>query len=107
MRGLKNKIVVISGGLGDLGYASAIRLIEEGCKVAIFDLQKDEDKATEIGAHYWQVDISKEDMVEEAFAAVEEEIGPAHILVNTAAYFLFKGVEATAADWQKINEVNI
>ncbi len=108
MRGLKNKIVVISGGLGDLGYASAIRLTEEGCKVALFDLQPDrDDKALIIKAHFWQVDVSSEESVEQACASVEKEIGPAHILVNTAAQFIFKGVEATAEDWQQINAVNI
>jgi len=41
MKGLKNRVVVITGGLGDLGYASAKRLIEEDCKVALFDVKPD------------------------------------------------------------------
>lgn len=108
MRGLKNKIVVITGGLGDLGYATAIRMIEEGCRVALFDIKPDNNnKASAIGAHYWAVDISNEFAVERACASVEKEIGPAHILVNTAACFIFKGVEASAEEWQQINAVNI
>jgi NAD(P)-dependent dehydrogenase (short-subunit alcohol dehydrogenase family) len=30
MRGLKGKIALVTGGLGDLGYASIVRLVEEG-----------------------------------------------------------------------------
>ena len=108
MRGLKDKIVVITGGLGDLGYATAIRMIEEGCRVALFDIKPDSDnKASAIGAHFQAVDISNEFAVERACASVEKEMGPAHILINTAACFIFKGVEAGAEEWQQINAVNI
>ena len=108
MRGLKNKIVVVTGGLGDLGYATAIRLKEEGCTVVLLDLQPDTgNKATAIGARFLQADISDEDAVASISASIEKEVGPVHILVNTAAYFIFKGIEATAEEWQKINAVNI
>ena len=40
MRGLKGKAAIVTGGLGDLGYAVAVRLIEEGCKTALFDLKR-------------------------------------------------------------------
>lgn len=108
MRGLKNKIVAITGGLGDLGYATAIRMREEECRVVLLDLLADKDaKAKAIGAEFYQVDISNEEAVASVCSSVEKEVGPVHILVNTAAYFIFKGVEATAEDWQKINAVNI
>lgn len=108
MRGLKNKIVVITGGLGDLGYASAIRMREEESRVVLLDLLPDRDaRAKAIGADFFQADISNEEAVASACAYIEREIGPAHILINTAAYFIFKGVEATAEDWKKINAVNI
>lgn len=108
MRGLSGKIAVITGGLGDLGYATAQRLHEEGCKVVLVDLQADQhNKATTIHAHFVQVDISNEAAVETACSNIASQVGDAHILVNTAAYFVFKGVEATAEDWAKINAVNI
>jgi dihydroanticapsin dehydrogenase len=108
MKGLKDKIVVITGGLGDLGYATAVRMAEEGCVVVLFDLQPDkENKTSAIHARYRQVDISNEAAVEAACASVEKETGPAHILINTAARFVFKGVEATAEEWQEVNAVNI
>lgn len=108
MRGLKNKIVVITGGLGDLGYAAAQRMIEEECKVVLLDMAADEEKrAEEIGAVYFRVDISKEEEVSKIAQQIKQQVGPAHVLVNTAARFIFKSVDATTEDWDNILAVNI
>ena len=107
MRGLKDKVAVITGGLGDLGYASAARLAEEGCKVVLFDIVDDPSRAQAIGALPIVVDISDEEAVAQAAERVAEEAGNASILVNTAAQFNLKGVEATMADWLQMCSVNI
>ncbi|PVD52540.1 short-chain dehydrogenase [Terrimonas sp.] len=108
MRGLSGRIALITGGLGDLGYATAQRLNEEGCKIILADVQPDSmGKASLINAYFIQVDISKEAEVKKACDEIAVRIGNVQILVNTAAYFVFKGVEATEEDWAKINAVNI
>lgn len=108
MRGLKDKVAIVTGGLGDLGYASGRRLAEEGCHVALFDIRADEQsRAKGIGATFFQVDISDESQVQQQCAAVEETLGAASILINSAACFIFKSVDASAEDWQRINSVNI
>ncbi len=108
MRGLNNRVAIITGGLGDLGYASGVRLVEEGCQVVLFDrLPDDEGKAPKIGAACFRVDIGDEAEVEKACAAAQDRLGPASILVNCAACFIFKSIDATAADWEKICRVNI
>ena len=108
MRGLKDKTAIVTGGLGDLGYASAQRLIEEGCKVALFDIKPDtQGRAQSIGASHFVVDISRESQVSAACAAVSSTLGDAAILVNSAAFFVFKSIDASVEDWQKITSVNI
>jgi NAD(P)-dependent dehydrogenase (short-subunit alcohol dehydrogenase family) len=108
MRGLKDKAAIVTGGLGDLGYASAKRLVEEGCRVALFDIKPDtQNQAGAIGATAFTADISNENQVREACAAVAHALGPVAILVNCAAYFVFKSVDATVEDWQRITSVNI
>lgn len=108
MKGLKNKVVVISGGFGDLGFATAQRMIEEGCKVAIFDIATERAGNQEkLNCLSYKVDISNEEEVARACRRVKEELGSIDILVNTAALFLFKGVDASKEDWDKILSVNI
>jgi len=108
MKGLKNKVAIVTGGLGDLGYASAQRLIEEGCRVAVFDFKPDTaGRALTIGAQSYVVDISNESQVMAACESVSAKLGDAAILVNSAAHFVFKGVDASVEDWQRILSVNV
>ncbi len=107
MRGLTGKTAIVTGGLGDLGYAGAVRLIEEGCLVALFDLKDDDGRADAIGAPLFSVDIGDEAQIREACGAVERMLGPASILVNSAAAFVFKGVEAEVEEWERILRVNV
>lgn len=108
MRGLTDRVVIVTGGLGDLGYASVIRLVEEGCRVAVFDIKPDEaGRAAEAGAQYWQVDTGDEAQVQSACAEVGEALGPVTVLVNAATRFIFKSIDATADEWQDILRVNV
>lgn len=114
MRGLAEKVAVVTGGAQGLGKAIAKRLSEEGCIVWIIDIQPDGiGTAQEIAAltgnqvHFAAVDISREAEIELVFAQIASVSGLVHILVNNAAHFKFKGIEATAAEWQEILNVNI
>jgi NAD(P)-dependent dehydrogenase (short-subunit alcohol dehydrogenase family) len=108
MRGLSEKSAIVTGGLGDLGYASAIRLVEEGCRVTIFDIAEDNDqRAAAIGCGYQQVDISNEDNVRLACDATAAKQGDSTILVSSAAYFVFHGVDAPVEAWERILSVNV
>lgn len=108
MKGLAGKVVVVTGGLGDLGWASAVRLKAEGCKVAIFDQKKDhEGRAEAEGIRAFDLDITSESQVRQAFAEVRQDVGLVEVLVNSAACFIFKGVDADIEDWEKICRVNL
>lgn len=108
MRGLDGRSAIVTGGLGDLGFASALRLVEEGCRVTLFDIADDTDgRAGAAGCRFEQVDISDEDSVRRACLATAEAQGDSSILVNSAAYFVFHGVDAPVEDWQRILSVNV
>jgi|SRR5579862_416433 len=108
MRGLKDKVAVVTGGLGDLGYATAQRLREEGCRVAILDLRADDERRSKAsGAEYWRVDITDAEAVRSVFDQISRRLGPCSILINSAALFLFKGIDATLEEFQDICSVNI
>jgi dihydroanticapsin dehydrogenase len=108
MRGLKGRVAVVTGGLGDLGYACGQRLAEEGCHVALLDVRPDAEAAAErVGCRFIQADLTQEASIAAALDQVAREIGGATILVNCAARFIFKGIDATAEDWARITQVNI
>ena len=53
MKGLTDKVVIVTGGAGGIGSATCRRLAEEGAKVAIFDmnLEAAEKLANEINQY--------------------------------------------------------
>jgi NAD(P)-dependent dehydrogenase (short-subunit alcohol dehydrogenase family) len=108
MRGLRNKVAVVTGGLGDLGYATAKRLVEEGVAVALIDIKPDDEQRAEaIGAKYFRVDITDDAALGAAFDAIAGQQGRCSILINSAALFLFKGLQASLEDFVRICAVNV
>lgn len=107
MRGLKDKVAIITGGLGDLGFASGKRLAEEGCSVALLDVKEDSQRASAIGCQSWRADLLDESAIETTCEDIKRNLGPACILVNAAARFILKGIDASAEDWDEMTRVNI
>ena len=99
MRGLRNKVVIVTGGASGIGAAICERFREEGSRVAVFDIASSSP---------YQVDISNQPQVIEAVEKVERDLGPVDVLVNNAGWdkaapFL----ETDAALWQKIVAINL
>ena len=97
MRGLKDRVIVVTGGGGGMGAAICRRLAEEGAKVAVFD--RDEGLARKVadqlGAdpkrkHVEIVDITDPAAVEAAVDRTEKVLGPIDVLVNNAGWDRFR-----------------
>ena len=104
MKGLKDKVVIVTGGAGGIGSAVCARFSEEGSRVAVFDLAPNAGGA---GRPY-AVDITDQARVVAAVAEVERDLGPVDVLVNNAGWdraapFL----DTDAALWQKIIAINL
>ncbi|KAJ8681082.1 hypothetical protein QAD02_016869 [Eretmocerus hayati] len=90
-----DKIVIITGGAGGIGFEICRALLHHGAKmVAIFDLpesngaEKLEELKQDFGnAHveFYPVDISDHKDVKEKFEGVISNYGPIDILINNAA----------------------
>ena len=86
---IKDKVVVITGAASGLGQATARYFSGMGAKVAIFDINEEAGKATaaELGednAIFCQTDVTSEESVQAAVAAVVEKFGTIHININAA-----------------------
>ncbi len=77
---------IVTGGASGLGAATASMLAEAGCKVAIFDMNRDagEALAKSIGAVFCFCDVSSETAVSAAIEEARKANGPERILVNCA-----------------------
>ncbi|MGY6553025.1 MAG: SDR family NAD(P)-dependent oxidoreductase [Wenzhouxiangella sp.] len=80
---------VITGGVSGLGFAVARRLVADGGKVALFDVDADKAEAAvaELGAasaRFFTVDVSSETAVVEAVAAAADWLGGLNVAVNCA-----------------------
>ena len=77
---------VVTGGASGLGAATARRLAQHGVRVALFDMNRDKGDtlAREIGGVFCQVDVTREDQVDAAFAKARAAHGQERVLVNCA-----------------------
>jgi NAD(P)-dependent dehydrogenase (short-subunit alcohol dehydrogenase family) len=106
---------LVTGGAQGIGRAVADRLVSEGAQVMIMDMHREygESAVAELreragaGVGYVHGDISDETQVAAAVAATVRAFDGVELLVNCAAAFIMRGVEATVEDWRRVMDVNI
>ena len=113
MKGLEGKVAIVTGGGQGIGRALVLRLAQEGCKVAIFDLSPEAGEETaklagDAVVKTWKVDVSDLATVEAAVAEVEDTLGPVWTLVNNAGWDKPMPFLTTTPDfWQKVIAINL
>lgn len=89
---VKDKIVIVTGGLGRLGRQFSKALLENGARVAVFDLACTREKVSvRFGSHaesgrllVLDVDVTKKRTLESGLGIVKETWGVPHALINNA-----------------------
>jgi 3-oxoacyl-[acyl-carrier protein] reductase len=89
--GLKDKVVIVTGGAAGIGRATAKRFAEEGARIAIWDMNPEAGAATlaelkqmNVEAMFQQVNVADADAVEKAVADVVAVWEHVHVLINNA-----------------------
>jgi len=109
---LEDKVILVTGAAKRIGRAIALRLSQEGARVAIH-YHSSEAEAAETaracgGAPLFRANLERVTEIEALFGQVERHFGRLDGLVNNAARFTRREVlEITEADWDFIHSVNL
>ena len=112
MRGLKDKRVLITGGAGGIGTATAKRFLEEGSRVVVLDYDEEanariEDDLPSLSGII-NADVSDADAVARAFRELENITGGLDVLINNAGISIrHKFMDITPEEWRKVLDVNL
>ena len=109
---LSGKIAIVTGGASGIGAAISRAFIAKGAKVAVLDISADiaKAKAAEFGenAKPFVCDVSSQQSVNDAIAAVNEEFGAIDIAVNSAGVVYLAPAEDISLDeWDKTISINL
>lgn len=114
MNRLKNKVAIITGGGAGIGRATCELFAEEGAAVVV--AERDEASGRDVagaitarggGALFVQCDVGSEASIQAMVAAADKAFGRIDILVNNAAVFVLKGIDASVQEWRDILDVNV
>jgi 2-hydroxycyclohexanecarboxyl-CoA dehydrogenase len=112
MKGLSGKVALVTGAARGIGFAIAMRLAEEGAKVAIADVNDHGtvEAAARIGKATIgvRIDVTDTGSIAAGVAAVVERLGPIDVLVNNAGWDRVEPfVKSQEATWDTVIAINL
>lgn len=111
-RGLNNKIIVITGGCGDIGGATAVKLAELGAKVVLFDILDSGAGRARMSqlraAAYMRVDQAKTGELQDGVANVCREFGRIDVAIGNAGVGPGGNLlDLQDSDWESVLRINL
>ena len=116
MSRVSGKVAIITGAASGLGYAAAVKLMNEGAKVMLSDINEDvintmPERLKEFSQTQFSTfvhDVTNEGSWVELIEKTESEFGQINILVNSAGISLGADIVSTEFEiWKKVHEVNL
>ena len=111
---MQGKVAIVTGGAAGIGKATCERLAQEGASIVVADVNAAAGQATAAGivsaggrAQFVLTDVASESSIEAMVAETVRSFGQVHVLVNNAAIFVLRGIDATVEEWRQILEVNV
>ena len=112
MRGLKGKRVLITGGAGGIGAATAERFLEERSIVVVLDradaaLKRLKRKLPALSGAI-RADVSDPDAVARAFEELDSLLGGLDVLINNAGVSIRRRfMDISPQEWRQVMAVNL
>lgn len=109
---LEDKGFIVTGGASGIGEATVRRIVHEGGRVIIADLDEDKGQSLvdELGkdaVRYLNVDVSDTGQVEALFEATERFCGVDGLFNNAGIGAITPSADTTDEDWQKVIDINL
>ncbi len=110
----RNEVGLITGAASGIGAATALELAARGVTVMAVDIDGsglnrvvEEIESSGGRATALVVDVSDQSAVSQAVDRVERESGRLDLVVNCAASFINRALDATTDDWDRVLGVNV
>tara|TARA_A100000164_G_scaffold161758_1_gene143410 strand:+ start:357 stop:1127 length:771 start_codon:yes stop_codon:yes gene_type:complete len=116
MSRVEGKVAIITGAASGLGFAAAQKLLEEGAKVMLSDINEEvinsmSERLSQFSQTQFSTcihDVTNEDSWIELIEKTEKDFGKINILVNSAGISLGADIVSTDFEiWKKVHEVNL
>jgi NAD(P)-dependent dehydrogenase (short-subunit alcohol dehydrogenase family) len=110
---MNGKVALVTGGASGIGEAIVREFVSAGVSTAFLDIDEKRghilaDKLSRQGlCTFCLGDVSEESNCAAFVQQAEQRYGHISFLVNNAALFLYRSVEATPAEWHRILDINV
>jgi NAD(P)-dependent dehydrogenase (short-subunit alcohol dehydrogenase family) len=109
MKGLKDKVAIVTGGAASIGAAVSRALHANGVKVVIAARSPDVGRALADqlgeGAHFCRADVARDEDITALVAETVDTFGGIDFIINVAAVYDDAGPDSTREQW--LNSMNI
>jgi NAD(P)-dependent dehydrogenase (short-subunit alcohol dehydrogenase family) len=114
MNRMQEKVVIVTGGGAGIGRATCDLFADEGAAVVVAERdaatgQETVERISGRGgrAHFVQTDVADETSVQRMVAEAVAVFSRIDVLVNNAAVFVLRGIEASPEEWRQVLDVNV